>query len=176
MLHIDIDPTSISKTVPADVPIVGDARRCLTRCLICLSREESQQPLDEIRDWWQQIEQWRSRHCLQYDTQSGKIKPQAVIEAIWRLTNGDAYVTSDVGQHQMFAALYYPFDKPRRWINSGGLGTMGFWPASGAGREDGATARNRDLRDRRWQHPDEHSGSFPPPLQYELPVLVLNPE
>ena len=123
VLHIDIDPTSISKTVPADVPIVGDARLVLEQMLELLDHEETQQPLDEIRDWWQQIEQWRARHCLQYDTQSGKIKPQAVIETIWRLTHGDAYVTSDVGQHQMFAALYYPFDKPRRWINSGGLGT-----------------------------------------------------
>lgn len=126
MLHIDIDPTSISKTVPADVPIVGDARLVLEQMLELLDQEETQQPLDDIRDWWQQIEQWRARHCLRYDDQSDKIKPQAVIETIWRLTQGDAYVTSDVGQHQMFAALYYPFDKPRRWINSGGLGTMGF--------------------------------------------------
>ena len=126
VLHIDIDPTSISKTVPADVPIVGDARLVLEQMLELLEQEEAQQPLDDIRDWWQQIEQWRARHCLRYDDQSDKIKPQAVIETIWRLTQGDAYVTSDVGQHQMFAALYYPFDKPRRWINSGGLGTMGF--------------------------------------------------
>lgn len=90
-----------------------------------LSQESVHQPLDEIRDWWQQIEQWRARQCLKYDSHSEKIKPQAVIETLWRLTKGDAYVTSDVGQHQMFAALYYPFDKPRRWINSGGLGTMG---------------------------------------------------
>ena len=126
VLHIDIDPTSISKTVPADVPIVGDARLVLEQMLELLEQEEAQQPLDDIRDWWQQIEQWRARHCLRYDDQSDKIKPQAVIETIWRLTQGDAYVTSDVGQHQMFAALYYPFDKPRRWINSGCLGTMGF--------------------------------------------------
>lgn len=112
--------------MPADVPIVGDARLVLEQMLELLEQEEAQQPLDDIRDWWQQIEQWRARHCLRYDDQSDKIKPQAVIETIWRLTQGDAYVTSDVGQHQMFAALYYPFDKPRRWINSGGLGTMGF--------------------------------------------------
>ena len=126
VLHIDIDPTSISKTVTADIPIVGDARLVLDQMLELLEQEKSQQPLDDNRDWWQQIEHWRARQCLKYDTQSESIKPQAVIETIWRLTKGEAYVTSDVGQHQMFAALYYPFDKPRRWINSGGLGTMGF--------------------------------------------------
>ena len=166
VLHIDIDPTSISKTVPADVPIVGDAR-------LVLEQEEAQQPLDDIRDWWQQIEQWRARHCLRYDDQSDKIKPQAVIETIWRLTQGDAYVTSDVGQHQMFAALYYPFDKPRRWINSGGLGTMGFGlPAALGGKMalpdemvvcvtgDGSIQMNIQ--------------ELSTALQYELPVLVLN--
>ncbi|WP_213715135.1 acetolactate synthase 3 large subunit [Cedecea lapagei] len=126
VLHIDIDPTSISKTVAADIPIVGDARQALTQMLDLLTQEDIQQSGDDIRDWWQQIEQWRSRHCLEFDRHSQAIKPQAVIETAYRLTNGDAYVTSDVGQHQMFAALYYPFDKPRRWINSGGLGTMGF--------------------------------------------------
>ncbi len=88
VLHIDIDPTSISKTVPADVPIVGDARLVLEQMLELLEQEEAQQPLDDIRDWWQQIEQWRARHCLRYDDQSDKIKPQAVIETIWRLTRG----------------------------------------------------------------------------------------
>ncbi|WP_336707779.1 MULTISPECIES: acetolactate synthase 3 large subunit [unclassified Cedecea] len=126
VLHIDIDPTSISKTVAADIPIVGDARQALTQMLDLLAQEDVQQSGDDIRDWWQQIEQWRARHCLEFDRHSQAIKPQAVIETAYRLTNGDAYVTSDVGQHQMFAALYYPFDKPRRWINSGGLGTMGF--------------------------------------------------
>lgn len=126
VLHIDIDPTSISKTVAADIPIVGDAHQVLTQMLELLVQEDAQQSGDEIRDWWQHIEQWRARHCLEFDRSSAAIKPQAVIEAAYRLTNGDAYVTSDVGQHQMFAALYYPFDKPRRWINSGGLGTMGF--------------------------------------------------
>ncbi|SQA97468.1 Acetolactate synthase isozyme 3 large subunit [Cedecea neteri] len=126
VLHIDIDPTSISKTVAADIPIVGDARQALTQMLDLLAQEEIQQSGDDIRDWWQQIEQWRARQCLEFDRNSPAIKPQAVIETAYRLTKGDAYVTSDVGQHQMFAALYYPFDKPRRWINSGGLGTMGF--------------------------------------------------
>ena len=90
-----------------------------------LSQETPSQPLDEIRDWWQQIEQWRARQCLKYDTQSENIAAGGD-RNLWRLTKGEAYVTSDVGQHQMFAALYYPFDKPRHWINSGGLGTMGF--------------------------------------------------
>ncbi|HDH1523109.1 acetolactate synthase 3 large subunit [Klebsiella quasipneumoniae] len=173
VLHIDIDPTSISKTVPADVPIVGDARLVLEQMLELLEQEEAQQPLDDIRDWWLQIEQWRARHCLRYDDQSDKIKPQAVIETIWRLTQGDAYVTSDVGQHQMFAALYYPFDKPRRWINSGGLGTMGFGLPAALGVKmalpdemvvcvtgDGSIQMNIQ--------------ELSTALQYELPVLVLN--
>ncbi|MGP3074981.1 acetolactate synthase 3 large subunit [Serratia ureilytica] len=126
VLHIDIDPTSISKTVDADIPIVGDAKQVLVQMLELLAQDEKAQDHDALRDWWQSIEQWRARDCLGYDKNSGTIKPQAVIETLHRLTKGDAYVTSDVGQHQMFAALYYPFDKPRRWINSGGLGTMGF--------------------------------------------------
>ena len=126
VLHIDIDPTSISKTVDADIPIVGDAKQVLVQMLELLAQDEKAQDHDALRDWWQSIEQWRARDCLGYDKHSGTIKPQAVIETLHRLTKGDAYVTSDVGQHQMFAALYYPFDKPRRWINSGGLGTMGF--------------------------------------------------
>jgi acetolactate synthase-1/2/3 large subunit len=145
---------------------------CWSRCWSCWSRKR-QQPLDDIRDWWQQIEQWRARHCLRYDDQSDKIKPQAVIETIWRLTQGDAYVTSDVGQHQMFAALYYPFDKPRRWINSGGLGTMGFGLPAALGVKmalpdemvvcvtgDGSIQMNIQ--------------ELSTALQYELPVLVLN--
>ncbi|HEY0211024.1 acetolactate synthase 3 large subunit [Acerihabitans sp.] len=127
VLHIDIDPASISKTVTADVPIVGDARQVLAQMLELLEQgDNNPQQFDALRDWWRDIEQWRARHCLDYDHSSGKIKPQAVIETLFRLTGGKAYVTSDVGQHQMFAALYYQFDQPRRWINSGGLGTMGF--------------------------------------------------
>ncbi|WP_213991642.1 acetolactate synthase 3 large subunit [Sodalis sp. dw_96] len=126
VLHIDVDPASISKTVTADIPIVGDARQVLIQMLEQLDQNDARQPFDALRDWWQDIEQWRGRHCLDYDHNSGKIKPQTVIETLYRLTGGNAYVASDVGQHQMFAALYYPFDKPRHWINSGGLGTMGF--------------------------------------------------
>lgn len=127
VLHIDIDPASISKTVAADIPIVGDADKVLQQMLELSGQEEFvAQFHDEIRDWWQQIELWRDRQCLSFDEHSQTIKPQAVIRALHRLTRGEAYVTSDVGQHQMFAALHYSFDKPRRWINSGGLGTMGF--------------------------------------------------
>lgn len=126
ILHIDIDPSSISKTVRVDIPIVGSADSILDSMLTLLDESNEHNDSDAIATWWNDIEQWRSRDCLAYDKSSGRIKPQQVIETLYKLTNGDAYVASDVGQHQMFAALYYPFDKPRRWINSGGLGTMGF--------------------------------------------------
>ncbi len=125
ILHIDIDPSSISKTVNVDIPIVGSADAVLNSLLKLLSTADiASRP--SLLPWWDEIQTWRDRQCLAYDTNSERIKPQQVIEALYRHTNGDAYVSSDVGQHQMFAALYYPFDKPRRWINSGGLGTMGF--------------------------------------------------
>ncbi|WP_305373526.1 acetolactate synthase 3 large subunit [Photobacterium leiognathi] len=126
IMHIDIDPSSISKTVSADIPIVGSADTVLNQMLKQLKEHEVKNDQSAIEQWWQEISTWRDRQCLHYETSNERIKPQQVIEALHRLTNGDAYVTSDVGQHQMFAALYYPFDKPRRWINSGGLGTMGF--------------------------------------------------
>jgi len=127
ILHIDIDPSSISKTIRVDIPIVGSAEKILDEMLAQLN-SSSDMIADEaaIDFWWSEISQWRSRKSLDYDKSSEKIKPQQVIETLHKLTKGDAYVASDVGQHQMFAALYYPFDKPRRWINSGGLGTMGF--------------------------------------------------
>lgn len=173
VLHIDIDPTSISKTVAADVPIVGDAKQVLQQMLELLGQSDVQQNYDSVRDWWQSIEQWRSRQCLEFDRTSDKIKPQAVIETICRLTKGEAYVTSDVGQHQMFAALYYQFDKPRRWINSGGLGTMGFGLPAALGVKlalpqetvvcvtgDGSIQMNIQ--------------ELSTALQYGIPVLVLN--
>ncbi|APS36757.1 acetolactate synthase 3 large subunit [Serratia marcescens] len=173
VLHIDIDPTSISKTVDADIPIVGDARQVLVQMLELLAQDEKAQDHDALRDWWQSIEQWRARDCLGYDKHSGTIKPQAVIETLHRLTKGDAYVTSDVGQHQMFAALYYPFDKPRRWINSGGLGTMGFGLPAALGVKlalpeetvvcvtgDGSIQMNIQ--------------ELSTALQYNLPVVVVN--
>ena len=124
IIHVDIDPSSISKRVKVDVPIVGDVKEVLSDLLTQLEATRPAQPQD-IEAWWRQIGQWRSRECLRYETTDRVIKPQAVIQALWRVTQGDAYVTSDVGQHQMWAAQYYPFEKPRRWINSGGLGTMG---------------------------------------------------
>ncbi|AIM20302.1 acetolactate synthase 3 large subunit [Serratia sp. OLHL2] len=173
VLHIDIDPTSISKTVDADIPIVGDAKQVLVQMLELLAQDEKAQDHDALRDWWQSIEQWRARDCLGYDKNSGTIKPQAVIETLHRLTKGDAYVTSDVGQHQMFAALYYPFDKPRRWINSGGLGTMGFGLPAALGVKlalpeetvvcvtgDGSIQMNIQ--------------ELSTALQYNLPVVVVN--
>ena len=133
VMHIDIDPTSISKTVNADIPIVGDAKQTLIQMLELLAQSDEKQEFDALRDWWQNIENWRGRECLSYDKNTGTIKQQAVIETLHRLTKGDAYVTSDVGQHQMFAALYYQFDKPRNWIKSGGLGTMGFGLSAAVG-------------------------------------------
>ncbi|HCD1615492.1 TPA: acetolactate synthase 3 large subunit [Serratia marcescens] len=173
VLHIDIDPTSISKTVDADIPIVGDAKQVLVQMLELLAQDDKAQDHDALRDWWQSIEQWRARDCLGYDKNSVTIKPQAVIETLHRLTKGDAYVTSDVGQHQMFAALYYPFDKPRRWINSGGLGTMGFGLPAALGVKlalpeetvvcvtgDGSIQMNIQ--------------ELSTALQYNLPVVVVN--
>lgn len=134
IIHIDIDPASISKTVPADIPIVGPVREVLTELISQLekvqaSESETLPDPDALGRWWQQIEEWRSKQGLWTGRRYGEsdyIMPQQVIESLYRATDGDAYVTSDVGQHQMFAAQYYRFDKPRRWINSGGLGTMGF--------------------------------------------------
>ncbi|NOX08492.1 MAG: acetolactate synthase 3 large subunit [Gammaproteobacteria bacterium] len=126
IIHVDVDPASISKNVRVDVPIVGCVSNVLGEMLECINASERKPDADALAEWWQQIDEWRSKDCLKFDKSSDLIKPQAVIETLHRVTNGDAYVTSDVGQHQMWAAQYYPFDKPRRWINSGGLGTMGF--------------------------------------------------
>ena len=126
IVHVDVDPTSISKTIRAHVPVVGEAKTVLLQLLDLLNRTEQKPDQTAIETWWQQIEQWRSMDSLGYQPKPDEILPQQVIQALHKVTNGDAYVTSDVGQHQMFAALYYPYKKPRQWINSGGLGTMGF--------------------------------------------------
>ena len=131
IIHLDIDPASISKTVKADVPIVGPVDTVLDEMIKLLepevaARSEKQQQM--LKEWWEQIEGWRKQNCLAVNRDESEdiIKPQEAVQAVYKATNGKAYVTSDVGQHQMFAAQYYPFDAPRKWINSGGLGTMGF--------------------------------------------------
>jgi acetolactate synthase-1/2/3 large subunit len=126
IIHIDIDPASISKTVRVDVPIVGEVAGVLTDMIEMLKSAEKPPDREALGAWWEQISRWQSLDCLRYDRNSAVIKPQYVVEQLWEVTRGDAFITSDVGQHQMWAAQYYKFDKPRRWINSGGLGTMGF--------------------------------------------------
>ena len=127
IIHIDIDPSSISKRVKVDVPIVGNLYDVLQDLLEILTQQmtSGQKTNPKVADWWAQIEQWRAIDCMKYKTSDEVIKPQSVVQALWRVTQGEAFITSDVGQHQMWAAQYYPFDQPRRWINSGGLGTMG---------------------------------------------------
>ena len=173
VMHIDIDPSSISKNVPVDLPIVGSADQVLDTMLKLLGDKPDQNDQQAIAQWWQHIEGWRERQCLSYTKNPERIKPQQVIETLYRLTKGKAYVASDVGQHQMFAALYYPFDKPRQWINSGGLGTMGFGLPAGMGVK--------------FSHPDEEvvvvtgDGSIQmniqelsTALQYDIPVKIIN--
>ncbi|MTC60025.1 acetolactate synthase 3 large subunit [Providencia rustigianii] len=173
VIQIDVDPTSISKTVKADIPIVGDAKLTLDQMIAQLDHASLDQNLAALKEWWKEIESWRTKQCLKYALSPNKVKPQQAIEMIYRLTNGEAYVTSDVGQHQMFAALYYPFDKPRHWINSGGLGTMGFGLPAALGVKlahpkatvvcvtgDGSIQMNIQ--------------ELSTALQYALPVLVLN--
>lgn len=126
IIHVDIDPASISKNVPVEVAIVGSAESVLADMLKLLKSDKRRPDAQALKKWWDQINLWRSFNCLVYDHKSELIKPQSVIEKLYAITKGDAFVTSDVGQHQMWAAQFYKFDKPRRWINSGGLGTMGF--------------------------------------------------
>jgi len=125
IIHIDIDPSSISKRVKVDVAIVGNVASVLDAINGRLRASGRRPDADALNNWWAQIEQWRARDCLKFDRASPVIKPQAVVEKLYEVTAGDAYITSDVGQHQMWAAQFYKFDKPLRWINSGGLGTMG---------------------------------------------------
>ncbi|MCZ4373281.1 acetolactate synthase 3 large subunit [Vibrio diazotrophicus] len=173
IMHIDIDPSSISKNVKVDLPIVGSADQVLETMLQLLGEQDGSNDVEAIDAWWSEIQVWRDRKCLSYETSSERIKPQQVIETLFRLTNGDAYVASDVGQHQMFAALYYPFNKPRRWINSGGLGTMGFGLPAGMGVKfampqeevvvvtgDGSIQMNIQ--------------ELSTALQYDIPVKIIN--
>ncbi|MGH8637142.1 MAG: thiamine pyrophosphate-dependent enzyme, partial [Burkholderiales bacterium] len=126
IIHVDIDPSSISKRVRVDVPIVGDVRDVLPELIKQLGASTAKPDASALKTWWAQIELWRARDSLKYDRSSPLIKPQYVIQKLYEATKGEAYVTSDVGQHQMWAAQFYKFERPRRWINSGGLGTMGF--------------------------------------------------
>jgi len=131
IIHIDIDPSSISKTVPVDIPIVGPCDTVLDEMLTVIEAGKDQPDAEALAEWWQQIDGWRERHGLyfkpRYEPSDGElIKPQDAVKALFKVTRGEAYITSDVGQHQMFAAQYYLFDKPRQWFNSGGLGTMGY--------------------------------------------------
>ncbi|HXZ96712.1 MAG TPA: acetolactate synthase 3 catalytic subunit [Burkholderiales bacterium] len=126
IIHVDIDPSSISKRVKVDVPIVGNVKDVLEEMIKLLESSKERPDAAALKAWWSQIQQWKSRDCLKYDRASPIIKPQLVLEKLYEVTKGDAFITSDVGQHQMWAAQFYKFNKPRRWINSGGLGTMGF--------------------------------------------------
>lgn len=173
VVHIDIDPSSISKNVRADLPIVGSADVVLETMLRLLVEQGGTNDEAALNAWWDDIAGWRARNCLGYETSEERIKPQQVIEVLHTLTGGDAYVASDVGQHQMFAALYYPFNKPRRWINSGGLGTMGFGFPAAMGVK--------------FAHPDEEvvcvtgDGSIQmniqelsTAMQYDVPIKIIN--
>ncbi len=126
IIHIDIDPASISKNVRVDIPIVGPVKHVLAEMLKVVRAHKNQPDREALAQWWSQLEKWRSVDCLKYSSKGGRIKPQAAIEMLHKITNGDAYIASDVGQHQMWVAQYYPFDKPQHWLTSGGLGTMGF--------------------------------------------------
>jgi acetolactate synthase-1/2/3 large subunit len=126
IIHIDIDPSSISKRVKVDVPIVGYTRDVMEEMIRLVEGSAQRPDAAALKAWWGEIKEWQRTDCLKYDRKSKLIKPQYVIEKLYEITGGDAFVTSDVGQHQMWAAQYYKFAKPRRWINSGGLGTMGF--------------------------------------------------
>ena len=125
IIHVDIDPASISKRVKIDVPIVGDVKSVLEDMYLIYNELNEKHDKNNITSWMEQIKKWSKKDCMAYKDDESVIKPQRVIQTLHKVTKGDAFVTSDVGQHQMWAAQYYPFDKPRRWINSGGLGTMG---------------------------------------------------
>ena len=173
IIHIDVDPASISKNVKVDIPIVGEVAPILDSINRELAASAKPNNQAAIEKWWQQINEWRAQDCLKYDRDSDIIKPQFVVEELYNATNGEAFITSDVGQHQMFAAQYYGFDRPRQWINSGGLGTMGFGLPAAMGVQ--------------LAHPDAMVGCITGEssiqmciqelstcLQYSLPVKIIN--
>ncbi len=173
VVHVDIDPTSISKTVAATVPVVGDAKFVIESMLEQLAEDKSQIDLDALINWWKQIEHWRAKHCLSYSTEGELIKPQEALELLYKLTKGDAYVATDVGQHQMFTALYYPFDKPRHFITSGGLGTMGFGFPAALGVKL-AFPKDRVVCVTGDGSIQMNIQELSTALQYDLPILILN--
>jgi acetolactate synthase-1/2/3 large subunit len=126
IIHIDVDPASIAKTVKVNVPIVGEVGIVLKQLIAEINLNPRRVGVEVLAAWWDQVKEWRSVNCLEFDRESTLIKPQYVVEQLYKVTAGNAFITSDVGQHQMYAAQFYHFDEPRRWINSGGLGTMGF--------------------------------------------------
>jgi len=173
IIHIDVDPSSIAKNVPVDIPIVGDVKHVLRDLITQLKESDKKPDTEALRLWWDQIKEWQSIDCLRYAQDKKVIKPQYVIEKLYELTHGNAYVTSDVGQHQMWAAQFYKFDRPRRWINSGGLGTMGFGMPAAMGVKVA--------------HPDETVACITGEaslvmciqelstcLQYDLPIKIIN--
>jgi len=173
IIHIDIDPASISKTVRVDIPIVGDIKHVLNDMSAELKKSKRKPDVKALASWWKQIEAWRDKDCLRYDRNSALIKPQYVIEKLYEITQGEAYVTSDVGQHQMWAAQFYKFKSPLHWINSGGLGTMGFGLPAALGAK--------------LAHPDAEVAcvtgeasiqmciqELSTAMQYNLPVKVVN--
>jgi len=173
IIHIDIDPASIAKNVPVDVPIVGQVGEVLKQCLSELEQADREIDKDALTAWWAQIESWRVQECLVFETSDELIKPQHVVQTLHRLTGGDAYVATDVGQHQMWAAQYYGFDQPRRWLTSGGLGTMGFGLPAAMGAQ--------------FAHPDSTVACITGEAsiqmciqelstcqQYDLPIKVIN--
>ncbi len=173
IIHIDIDPSSISKNVRVDVPIVGAVDNVLRDIIQVMKDDKLKPDAAAIAKWWQQIEEWRGVNCLRYDKTATVIKPQYVIEQLYEATQGDAFVTSDVGQHQMWAAQFYKFDKPRRWINSGGLGTMGFGLPAAMGVQmahPGATVACVTGEGSIQMCIQELSTC----LQYKLPVKIVN--
>ncbi len=173
IIHVDVDPASIAKNVPVDVPIVGEVGEVLKQCMTELDQADRKVDPEALSAWWSQIDDWRSQQCLAYEASDEFIKPQMVLETLHRLTNGDACVTTDVGQHQMWAAQYYGFDKPRRWLTSGGLGTMGF----GLPAAMGAQFANRDSTvacvtgEASIQMCIQELSTC---LQYDLPIKVIN--
>ncbi len=173
IIHIDIDPSSISKTVRVDIPIVGSVSNVLGQLNRLLRETERKPQAEALAQWWDLIREWRATDCLRYDRASERIKPQFVIEKLHELTRGEAFITSDVGQHQMWAAQFYKFDEPNRWINSGGLGTMGFGLPAALGAK--------------LAHPDAQVAcitgeasimmciqELSTALQYKLPVKIIN--